>query len=775
MASNHSYTEVSLSQLMALRNALETSEHTADMLCSLMVTLAAVCGCALFYSRCVSPRNIHTDPSETSPKLQPYNADTFSEMDQKSPSFDEQCDDNSPLPFKRNMHDNSLHHNEDCRHYLKNESGCRSTAGDENDGAHVYREMSMESVTCQENKVDAFSMAKVYFKSSDSLVEPSASQLSESKIKMIQSPCCSPVEMIAPQYQSPLKLIPSTPHTLSINPTTVRKPKKVSSLLSTTKKTNRISRSSSRKRIRAYCVSRAEVLEVLPENISPSRSISKKKCYSSQPETCNFGLSTANAISKLCQFDGNSLFLGNCYAKLTDHQQRVLKAIREDRCNVLELYKKSGMMFDFNENNPLREAVLSNKIEILKFLYKECGVDLNAESGFAIRWASRKNHVDMVEWLCSIESLDVAACRGEALAWARENYHLSVQEIIEARIRKQKLDKMDKEQKLDNVGNIGNNQKFGKIDTRLKWTRRTIEPKCLTTETMEFVLKKRQASVIKRPSVSCHVRDPNFRAYESELNITREIADSSNSTQQFTDESLNQSRRILISPFKQTGNGSSLFSRKKFKVRSVFAKPVGRGSRSNSRKAVRKICKSVQADLKKAPARTGKGNSAPLVDAKGLPLATPRTKLKHYCLNAAGRLGTLPCGPPTEHRRKIARKRQERDQKGNRKRSLSDSNPPEKECGKQSHGSISGQNQKGDVAKENGTTAFSLKYYSPPRIKRRKIRPRTDGPITRTQQRAFIEFRDQLFKQGLMSKQIRTSLEKEEVEQMMGERRKLRR
>jgi len=776
MAFNHSYTEVSLSQLVALRNALVTSEHTADMLCSFMVTLAAVCGCTLFYSwcvnRCVIPRKMHSDPSVISPKLQQQNTDTFAEMDEKSPSFDEQCDGTSPIPFERSMHDNSLHHNGDSSGYLKNNTECRSIVrGQNDDNCQDYREMSMESVICQENKVDTFSMGKVYFKSSDSWVEPSASQLSESKITMAQSPCCSPVEMIVPQYQSPPKLIPSTPHTLSINPTTVRKPKQVSPLPSAIKKTNRISRSRSRKRIRAYCVSRAEVLDVLPENISPLESIQEKKCYSSQPEACKFGLSTASAISKLCQFDGNSLFLGNCYAKLTDHQQRVLKAIREDRCNVLKLYKKSGMRFDFNENNPLREAVLSNRIEILKFLYEECGVDLNAESGFAIRWASRKNHVEMVEWLCSIDSLDVAACRGEALAWAKENYHLSVQEIIEGRMKKQKLDKVNEEEKLDK----GTKHKFGKIDTTWKWTRRTINKKCLTTETMEFVMAKRQGSVSKRPSLSRQVRDPNFRQYENELNITREIADRSESTQQFTDASLNQSRRILISPIKQTGSGSSILSRKKFKVTSVFAKPVGRGSRSRSRKTVNKISKSVQADLKKDPKPSGKGSSKLLMDAKGLPLATPRTKLKHYCLNAAGRLGTLPCGPPTEHRRKIARKRLERDQKGNRKRSLSDSNPPEKECGKQSHGSISGQNKKGDAAKENCTVAVSLKYYSPPRVKRRKIRPRTDGPITRTQQKGFIDFRDRLFKQGLMSKQIRASLEKEEVEQMMGERRKLRR
>merc|ERR1712060_364827 len=45
-----------------------------------------------------------------------------------------------------------------------------------------------------------------------------------------------------------------------------------------------------------------------------------------------------------------------------------------------------------------------------------------------------------------------------------------------------------------------------------------------------------------------------------------------------------------------------------------------------------------------------------------LPLATPRTRLKNQCHQAAEKLGTLPCDPPTEHRMKIARMRKEREQ-----------------------------------------------------------------------------------------------------------------
>jgi len=83
--------------------------------------------------------------------------------------------------------------------------------------------------------------------------------------------------------------------------------------------------------------------------------------------------------------ENNSSLMGNCYAKLSSDQQKALKAIRDGELNVLKKYRQCGMTFDFNENNPMREAVLSNKLEILKFLHHDCGIDLNSESGFAIR------------------------------------------------------------------------------------------------------------------------------------------------------------------------------------------------------------------------------------------------------------------------------------------------------------------------------------------------------------------------------------------------------
>jgi len=58
-------------------------------------------------------------------------------------------------------------------------------------------------------------------------------------------------------------------------------------------------------------------------------------------------------------------------------------------------------------------------------------------------------------------------------------------------------------------------------------------------------------------------------------------------------------------------------------------------------------------------------------------------------------------------------------------------------------------------------------YESTPKVKRQRIRPRTDGPITRTQQRGFMKMRDRLLKDGVITKEIRRCLKKEETEQIM--------
>merc|ERR1719357_2115597 len=103
---------------------------------------------------------------------------------------------------------------------------------------------------------------------------------------------------------------------------------------------------------------------------------------------------------------------------------------------------------------------------------------------------------------------------------------------------------------------------------------------------MELVLANGQTPAIKRRSVNRHVRDPDVRLLDNELNITRERTDRSESTQHFAEESLNQSCKLSSTPIEQKGIRTSILTREKAKAKNVFAKPVGRGSRSRSRKRV---------------------------------------------------------------------------------------------------------------------------------------------------------------------------------------------
>jgi len=192
-----------------------------------------------------------------------------------------------------------------------------------------------------------------------------------------------------------------------------------------------------------------------------------------------------------------------------------------------------------------------------------------------------------------------------------------------------------------------------------------------------------------------------------------------------------------------------------------FAKPVGLGSTSRSRSQAaprqRKVSKAIQVGGEK----TRPTSVLEVVDKsciRGMPINTPRTKLKNHCLEAADKLGTLPSALFTAHRRKIARMQYGQDKK-------------QRESNHNNNKTISIPGNKINQSTEN----INKKRKTPPgginectpQVKRQKIRPRTDGPITRTQQRGFMKMRDKLLEEGVISEEIRSCLKKEEAEQIL--------
>jgi len=127
-------------------------------------------------------------------------------------------------------------------------------------------------------------------------------------------------------------------------------------------------------------------------------------------------------------------------------------------------------------------------------------------------------------------------------------------------------------------------------------------------------------------------------------------------------------------------------------------------------------------------------------------------------MQAADKLGTIPSAPYTEHRKKIARKRKEQEKNIRRKQHSQKQRIPD--CKQSELPETNGRVEKRKIATTEN-------YESTPRVKRQKIRPRTDGPITRTQQRGFMKMRDKLLEDGLITKDMRRGLKKEETEQIM--------
>merc|ERR1719447_1485878 len=131
--------------------------------------------------------------------------------------------------------------------------------------------------------------------------------------------------------------MPSTPSTWNIAPSTVKKPRQLPNNIvinSTSRKSQ--SHSTAKKPRAQQVVSQAVAVNEMC-NPNPNKS-------TPMSHSLNYQLSTRPVLKK---FKSNSAFMGNCYSKLSQDQQSILKAIRDGDMNVLYKYKVRGMSFDF--------------------------------------------------------------------------------------------------------------------------------------------------------------------------------------------------------------------------------------------------------------------------------------------------------------------------------------------------------------------------------------------------------------------------------------------
>jgi len=230
--------------------------------------------------------------------------------------------------------------------------------------------------------------SKSTYQSSRNMIPGQLSQWSVKcvEIRSFQGTPSTEVPTIQPVPSSKSMLIQSTPQTQNIIPCTVNK--------------HLVIPSSSRNQKSSYIISQSSVTSqsinpIMEKTIGVSESSihCSETRVSSKPSTYRSAIAGSNkpfthmsaTTETLDKIENNSALMDNYYAKLTSDQQMILKAIRNGDLGTLKKFKQHGVAFNFNENNPMREAVLSNKLDVLKFLHYECGVDLNSEYGFAIR------------------------------------------------------------------------------------------------------------------------------------------------------------------------------------------------------------------------------------------------------------------------------------------------------------------------------------------------------------------------------------------------------
>eukprot|EP01083_Nonionella_stella_P113952 336418_1 len=136
------------------------------------------------------------------------------------------------------------------------------------------------------------------------------------------------------------------------------------------------------------------------------------------------------------------------YNSLSVDQKKLLSAIKDGNLSLVK-YMANNITeivndIKFGECQVLRECVLSNQLEILKYLKGKFvnDVDLNGESGYILRWASRKGLMEMVKYLLceqKYEKIDISFFQYQAIEWAIVYRHKEIAKILQKYYRDYKL------------------------------------------------------------------------------------------------------------------------------------------------------------------------------------------------------------------------------------------------------------------------------------------------------------------------------------------------
>ena len=116
------------------------------------------------------------------------------------------------------------------------------------------------------------------------------------------------------------------------------------------------------------------------------------------------------------------MFYRTCFSGITFYVSIIeIFSFELDEQNLKELQRiyDSNPNFDWTSSGHfiLREAVLSGKLEVVRFLFENVGMEVDAEAGFALRYASKLGLTPLVDYLLNRNAV-VESRNREAYRWA---------------------------------------------------------------------------------------------------------------------------------------------------------------------------------------------------------------------------------------------------------------------------------------------------------------------------------------------------------------------
>eukprot|EP00484_Ammonia_sp_Unknown_P025522 CAMPEP_0197029136 /NCGR_PEP_ID=MMETSP1384-20130603/8644_1 /TAXON_ID=29189 /ORGANISM="Ammonia sp." /LENGTH=626 /DNA_ID=CAMNT_0042458241 /DNA_START=44 /DNA_END=1924 /DNA_ORIENTATION=- len=136
------------------------------------------------------------------------------------------------------------------------------------------------------------------------------------------------------------------------------------------------------------------------------------------------------------------------YHTLNTEQKKFLNAIKQgDMATIQRMSSYQDAIksnINFNESQVIRDCVLENRLEILKYLKQKFAndIDLNCENGYCLRWSARKGFYEIVHYLLceqKYQRIDCSPFQYQAIEWAIIYKHRQIAKLIQKYYNESKL------------------------------------------------------------------------------------------------------------------------------------------------------------------------------------------------------------------------------------------------------------------------------------------------------------------------------------------------